>query len=503
MKTLDRFALVAVAWLLPAVAAAEAPTASPALTSDDARHLLVRTGFAALPAEIAGLRGLSRGEAVRRLLAGARTEAVTPAPAWTSEVRSLRPPGRNATVEERRAYQRQRVEEGLDLVGWWYREMAATPSPLAERMTLFWHNHFTSAFRKVQAPVLLYRQNVTLRRFALGNFAQLVYAMAADPAMIVYLDSLQNRRGYPNENFARELLELFTLGEGHGYTETDIKEAARAFTGWSLERETASFRFRPFLHDDGEKTFMGRTGRFNGTDIVDIVLKQPRVAEYITEKAWREFISEQPEPEAVKRIADRFRASGYEIKVLLGELLTSPQFWAPENRGRLVRSPVEFIVGSLRQFNLPMPDSRALALLGRALGQEPFNPPNVKGWPGGDAWINANTLLIRQQLLRRLTSGAAPAAERQTAEREMQNLPPPANDAERVRRQRMLEQRLAQRLEGIDLDAWYAKLDRGWQSPERLTALLVAVRPVNPPPHDSDPVRFVRELVLDPAFQLK
>ena len=116
--------------------------------------------------------------------------------------------------------------------------------------------------------------------------------MAADPAMIVYLDSLQNRRGYPNENFARELLELFTLGEGQGYTETDIKEAARAFTGWSLERETASFRFRPFLHDDGEKSFMGKTGRFNGTDIIDIVLKRPRVADYITDKAWREFVSE-------------------------------------------------------------------------------------------------------------------------------------------------------------------------------------------------------------------
>jgi uncharacterized protein (DUF1800 family) len=321
--------------------------------------------------------------------------------------------------------------------------------------------------------------------------------------MIAYLDSLQNRKGNPNENFARELLELFTLGEGHGYTEADIKEAARAFTGWSLERETATFRFRPFLHDADDKTFMGRTGRFNGTDIVEIVLQQPRVAENITEKAWREFISEQPDPAAVKRIADRFRASGYEIKTLLSELLLSPQFWAPESRVRLVRSPVELIVGSLRQFNLPMPDSRALALLGRALGQEVFNPPNVKGWPGGDTWINANTMLIREQLLRRLTSGTVLAAERQTAEREMQNQPPSANEAERAQRQRALAQRMAQQIEGADLDAWYAKLDRAWQAPERLTALLVAVKPVNPPPHDSDPVRFVRELVLDPAFQLK
>ncbi len=497
-----RFAIGAAALLLaPVIASAQAP--SPTLSAGDARHLLVRTGFAALPAEIAKFQGLARAEAVRRLLAETRTEAVTPPPTWTREVGDLRPPGRMASPEERRAWLRKRVAEGLELTGWWYREMAATPSPLTERMTLFWHNHFTSAFRKVRAPVLLYRQNVTLRRHALGNFAKLVHAMAADPAMIVYLDSVRNRRGQPNENFARELLELFTLGEGQGYTETDIKEAARAFTGWSLERDTAEFRFRPFLHDGGEKTFMGRTGRFNGTDIIEIVLKKPRVAEYIAEKAWREFVSETPDPAVVRRIADRFRASGYEIKVLLGELLLSPQFWAAENRGRLVRSPVELIVGTLRQFELPQPDSRVLALLGRALGQEPFNPPNVKGWPGGTAWINANTLLVRQQLLRRLTSGEVPAAERQTAEGEMQAETPTMPPEERARRQRMLAQRLARRIQGVDLDAWYAQLDRRWQSPERLTALLVAVKPVNPPRPDSDPARFVRDLVLDPAFQLK
>jgi uncharacterized protein (DUF1800 family) len=318
-----------------------------------------------------------------------------------------------------------------------------------------------------------------------------------------YLDHVNNDKTAPNENFARELLELFTLGEGQGYTETDIKEAARAFTGWSLERETGAYRFRPFLHDDGEKTFLGRSGRFNGTDIIEIVLKQPRVAEYIAEKAWREFVSEKPDTVEVKRIAAKFRASGYEIKVLIGELLLSPHFWAQANRGRLVRSPVEVIVGTLRQFDLPQPDERVLAILGRGLGQEIFNPPNVKGWPGGTAWIDANTLLIRQQILRRLMAGATPGAERQTAEGEMQEQPPATGPEQRARRQRSLERRMARRLEGVDLDAWYARLDRRWRSPERLTALLVAVKPVNPPRPDSDPARFVRDLVLDPAFQLK
>ena len=496
-----RFAVPAAALLLPVLALAEAP--APTLSADDARHLLVRTGFAALPGEIAKFEGLTRAEAVRRILAGARTEAATAPPGWTKDAPVLRPPGRTATVEERRAFRAARNEEGLQLVGWWYREMAATPSPLTERMTLFWHNHFTSAFRKVRAPILLFRQNATLRRHALGNFRKLVDAMAADPAMIVYLDSLQNRRGKPNENFARELLELFTLGEGQGYTETDIKEAARAFTGWSLERDTGEFRFRPFLHDDGEKTFMGRTGRFNGTDIIEIVLRQARVAEYIAEKAWREFVSEMPDPAEIKRIAARFRAGDYEIKVLIGEMLLSREFWAPENRGRLVRSPVELIVGTLRQFELPQPDDRILALLGRALGQEPFNPPNVKGWPGGNAWINANTLLVRQQLLRRLMAGTVPGAGRQTAEGEMQEQPPAMTEEQRARRQRVLERRMRERIEGADLDAWYAKLDRRWQSPERLVSLLLPIKPVNPPKGDSDPARFIRDLALDPTFQLK
>lgn len=496
-----RVAAPVVALLLPSFAWAEAPT--PPLSADDARHLLVRTAFAALPAEIAKIEGLTRAEAVRRILAGVRAEAVTPPPGWTKDAPSLRRPGRMATEEERRAFRAARLEEGLQIVGWWYREMAATPSPLTERMTLFWHNHFTSAFRKVRAPLLLYRQNVTLRRHALGNFRKLVHAMAADPAMIVYLDSLQNRRGRPNENFARELLELFTLGEGQGYTEDDIKEAARAFTGWSLERETGEFRFRPFLHDDGEKTFMGRTGRFNGTDIIEIVLTKPRVAEYIAEKAWREFVFEQPDAAEVKRIAARFRAADYEIEVLVRELLLSPHFWAAENRARLVRSPVELIVGTLRQFDLPQPDDRILVLLGRALGQEPFNPPNVKGWPGGTAWINANTLLVRQQLLRRLMAGTVPGSERQTAEGEMQEQPPAMTEEQRRRRERMLERRMRERLEGADLDAWYAKLDARWQTPEQLTRLLLPTRPVNPPRRESDPARYIRDLALDPTFQLK
>jgi uncharacterized protein (DUF1800 family) len=327
----------------------------------------------------------------------------------------------------------------------------------------------------------------------LGTFADLLEAMAADPAMIVYLDNLRNRRGRPNENFAREMMELFTLGEGRGYTEADVKAAARAFTGWSLDRETAAFRFRPALHDFGEKTFMGRAGRFDGTDILRIVLSKPQVADFITRKAWREFVSERPDPASVKRIAAKFRASGYDIKTMMSALLLSPQFWARENRGRLVRSPVELIVGTLRQFRLPVPPDRFVLGLGRAMGQQIFDPPNVKGWPGGDAWITADTLLVREQLLRRLMVRGAPIRQAR-AERGMEE---DRRAMERSRARRMA------RFRGIDLDEWYATLDPRWQSPERLAMLLLPIKPVHPPNPDSDPARFTRDLVLDPAFQLK
>src|SRR5450432_4935955 len=238
-------------------------------------------------------------------------------------------------------FQKQQVREGLDLRGWWVEEMLATPSPLTERMTLFWHNHFVSSQQKVKLAELMYRQNVTLRANALGNFGVLLHAIGRDPAMVIYLDSAQNRKGTPNENFAREVMELFTLGEGN-YTEQDVKEAARAFTGWSLDRTSGQFVFRRFIHDDGVKTVLGRTGNLDGDQVLDILLAQPATAEFVTSKLWREFVSPDPDPREVRRIAQLFRSSNYDIKVALRALLTCDAFWAPENRGTLVKSPVEF-----------------------------------------------------------------------------------------------------------------------------------------------------------------
>jgi uncharacterized protein (DUF1800 family) len=482
-----RVAALAGLFLFLAPAGAVADGARP-LSDDEARHFLVRTGFSARPEDIAALRGVSRAEAVRRLFAGVRHEALTPPPGWANGPVTLRPPPR-ANEEERRMFQAGRRQEAMYLVSWWYREMATTPSPFTERMTLFWHNHFATAFNKVRATVLLYRQNALLRRHALGDFRALLHAAIADPAMILYLDSQANRKGQPNENLARELMELFTLGEGRGYTERDVKEAARAFTGWSIDAETGTFRFRPALHDDGEKTVLGKTGRLGGKDVIEILLAAPRTAEHIAEKAWREFVSERPDPAEIRRIAGAFRAARYDLKVLMREILLAPAFWAAENRGRLVRSPVELVVGTARLFEVELPEGPPLVQMGRALGQEIFNPPNVKGWPGHTAWITGHTLIVRQQILRRMLAGgdaAAPGngpgmAERPMAERPMAGRP----------------------MGGVDLDAWYEKLPPDAKRPAALVALLVPIKPLNPPSGTSDPARFVRDLVLDPTYQLK
>ena len=400
-------ALFAVALLLPRLALA-------GMGIEDARHLLGRAGFGATVDEIRRTSALSREQAVEQLLAGAKREASVLPPGWVDEplpnMRALR----DASPEERRAFQERETRRGFELRGWWLTEMVDTPSPFTERMTLFWHNHFTSSQQKVRAVTLMYRQNALLRRHALGNFAQLLHAASKDGAMLVYLDAASNRRGQPNENFAREVMELFTLGEGN-YGEQDIREAARAFTGWSIEPGTGEFLFRRMQHDEGEKTVLGRSGRFDGDAVLDILLAQPATARFIAAKLWREFISQQPRGDAQMReleaIADRFRSSGYDIRSVLREVFLSRAFWAPENRGTLVKSPADLVAGSLRSLNVEFLDALPFGLVMAGLGQNLFAPPNVRGWPGGDAWINSSTLLARRQFIERLLRSAnAPRA---------------------------------------------------------------------------------------------
>jgi uncharacterized protein (DUF1800 family) len=489
------------------------------------RHLLARTGFGApTRAEFGALQRSSYRDGVRTLLATTRSKTATPAPEWQS-------PGPGAitpqmTREERQAIQRLRAMDGNALKGWWWTELIATPSPLTEHMVVFWHNHFTSSLRKVKLPDLLYRQNTLYREHALGNFATLLRRVARDPAMMVYLDTNQNRAAAPNENFARELMELFTLGEGHGYTETDIREAARAFTGWRYRPDTGAV-FEPRVHDAGRKTVLGETGAFTGDDVIEILLRQPRTAEFITEKLWREFISPEPDTSLVRRLAARFRESGYEIGPLVEALLLTDAFRAA--RGMLMKSPVELVGGTFRLFGASPRDPRVLSVLGRSMGQDLFDPPNVKGWPGGLDWVDTANLPIRHAFLHN-TADALTLVE--TA---AQQNPAALAEAGRLRRlARQLaptapEPRRIPRADGDlstppGMDSAAAEpgmVEQGVPAPPRitfasldleefrtlsqlgdtdLTELILAIPPVG----DGDPtVGRIAALLLDPTYQLK
>jgi uncharacterized protein (DUF1800 family) len=479
----------ALAAILCAAACGTAQAA--AMGYDDARHLLNRTGFGAGDAEIREYAVLDRAEAVDRLLAATRQEASLGPPAFVNDPFSPYYRLRQMSPEERKVEQRKLVEQGFELRAWWLREMALGPSPLTERMTLFWHNHFATSQQKVRSPGLMYRQNALLRREALGNFGTLLRDVAKDPAMLVYLDNAGSRRQAPNENFAREVMELFTLGEGH-YTEHDIKEAARAFTGWSIDRETGEFTYRRIWHDYGEKTVLGKTGRLDGDDVIDALLARPETAEFITGKLWREFVSPRPDAQEVRRLAAVFRDSRYGIKPLVRAMLTSDAFWAPENRGALIKSPVDLVVGTMRTFGIHPFDLRPAVFACAALGQNPFSPPNVKGWPGAEAWINSATLLGRRQWLERVFRGSDPAP----VPMDMRLAEAKGEGPDRIRG--MLERGMTDY--AFDVDRFSSKRKGDSESLERL---VLAAPAVTPTPGDAGTLDQVRALVADPAFQLR
>ncbi len=374
-----------------------------------ARHLLTRAGFSPTAAEARALEGRTREDAVDALLAGTRSVSVRPPPAWVAEHDPDERPLAELTVAERKDLRLRETTRIAELRGWWLDEMLVTPSPLTERMTLFWHNHFVSGEQKVRDARLMYAQNAMFRRAALGNFGTLLHAAAKDPAMLIYLDGARNRRGAPNENFAREVMELFTLGEGH-YGQTDVSEAARAFTGMGIDRRSGEAIFRPRLHDDGVKNVLGTRGNLDMDAMLDVLLARPETATFIVTKLWREFVSPTPDPREVQRIATDFRASGYSIKVALRALFLCDAFWSADNRGTLVKSPAELVVGTLRALAVEPDDMRPVAAATGRMGQALFAPPNVKGWPGGDAWISSATLIARTRFLATVTRRAQSSA---------------------------------------------------------------------------------------------
>jgi uncharacterized protein (DUF1800 family) len=300
---------------------------------------------------------------------------------------------------------------------WWLYRMVYGDDPLGERLTLFWHNHFATGLHGVYNVGLMLEQNEMLRKHARGKFGDLLTAVEADRAMLIWLDNGSNQKDHPNENFARELLELFTLGVGN-YTEADVRAAARGLTGWKRGEDNFfnkinEFAYRDDLADTGAKTFLGQTGPWRRPDVLRILLEQPAAARHVCRKLYRWFVSEgeRPKDELIEPLAAEFRASDYSIEHVVGIILRSRHFFSEAAYRHRVKSPVEFVVAAVRQLEPPRaPNLLPLAdICCEKQGQILFDPPSVKGWDGGAAWLDSNATLVRLNWIVELLSGNSSA----------------------------------------------------------------------------------------------
>ena len=405
------------------------PIAAADWSYDRAAHLVERAGFGATPAEIERLAAMTPAAAVDSLVEFAAVDAgaaaaFEPSPIWdpgmdpfpksrAEAVRIARETGTSMGVamlpegESRRLQPvvntffyglRANAIETQRLATWWGGRMLTTRRPLEEKLTLFWHGHFATGAGKVRDARMMHRQNEMLRANAAGNFRDLLVGILTDPAMLVYLDNGENRKDHPNENFGRELLELFTMGVGN-YTERDIREASRAFTGWT--NDALAFRFDAANHDFGEKTFLGRTGDFDGDDVIDIILETPVTAEFIAGKLYRFLVREELDPATLAALGDTFREAGYELRPLLRRIFLSRDFYSPASVATQFKGPVQLVVSTYRKLGLTrLPTVPDFNRLTAGLGQTLFNPPNVAGWAGGRTWITPALLLERGNLFR-------------------------------------------------------------------------------------------------------
>lgn len=354
-----------------------------------AQHLLRRAGFAASEEESRAALEAGPKEAVNRLVAGS-TESERHA-----ELDAL---GKSLALRDDLA----------GLRGWWLLRMCHTKRPLHARMTLFWHNHFATSNAKVRNSAMMLQQLRTLEKYALGPFEEMLRAISRDAAMIVWLDGKLNTKGRPNENYARELFELFSLGVGN-YSERDIKEAARAFTGW--HERGGAFYFSEREHDDGPKTIFGNAGNWGGDDVVRLALRQPAGAEFLATKLLREFLCPTPPAELVEEFAGAIRETNYDITTSLAVLLGSEAMFDPRWYRARIKSPVELAVGVVRSLGISAFSAAALADFTSQAGQRLLEPPSVKGWDGHRSWLNSATMLVRLNGAARASGDALPAGE--------------------------------------------------------------------------------------------
>lgn len=415
--------------------ASMSPIKAQAFGYDQARHLLWRAGFGGTPEQIQTLVEWGPEKSVDHLLnfesidfepaspSAFKGDIIRPpTPAQQAEIRRARQTQDEETLARLRIIQQERERDDRrqmrSIQRWWLKRMIETPRPLEEKMALFWHGHFATAYRPVENSYHMFLQNMFFRSHAVGSFADLLYGIVRDPAMLAYLDQNRSRRTNPNENLARELMELFSLGLGN-YTEADIKEAARALTGHSFDHNEFIFRQRD--HDPNPKSVLGRSGSLKGEDVVTAILKQRACSIFICRKLYHFFVADIPDVAAPERdlpaqirsaVADMaltMRERGYRLKPVLRRLFLSEHFYDTHILNQQIKSPVQLVVGAVRSLHTPVRDLNVLLDALDLMGQNIFNPPSVKGWDGGRSWINTSTLYIRQNILAFLLTGKRPS----------------------------------------------------------------------------------------------
>jgi len=397
-----------------------------------AGHLLSRAGFGGKEDEIEKVMELGPGKAVDWLMDFPSAPAEEQSDADVPDLSKIEGTGKNfndyrkmfagKTEEEkkqlRQMMQQQNRQAVMATIDWWVNRMQRGAYPLQEKLVLFWHGHFATSAKDERSAWLMWKQNELHREMAAGNFKEYVHRISHDPAMLDYLNNQQNHKNHPNENYARELMELFTLEIGN-YTENDIKNSARAFSGWAHNGD--EYVFHKGDHDEGVKTFMGRSGNFNGDDIVEIIFQQPACAKYIARKLFTFFAYEEPEEPIVESLAQLFRESKWELRPVIRTILTSKAFYSDKAIGAQIKSPVQLVVGTGRMLDVEIPEGilRPGARGGRRgggtldqMGQVPLFPPNVKGWPGGRMWISTSTLFVRYNTCLELAEGPVVASAR-------------------------------------------------------------------------------------------
>ncbi|MEO7121480.1 MAG: DUF1800 domain-containing protein [Ginsengibacter sp.] len=364
------------------------------------QHLIWRAAFGPMAENANELHSVSQKD-LYRLLSKTSSSAPQPFNVATNLLDKMvngMQDVRKLNQDQKKMLRKQSVQDLKNLNLTWLSEMINSEAQMREKMSLFWHGHF--ACRVID---IYFQQQLlnTIRQNALGNFGDLLREVSKSPSMLSFLNNQQNKKQHPNENFAREVMELFTMGHGN-YTEDDVKEGARAFTGWGFNVQ-GEFVDRPFLHDTGTKTFLGKTGNFDGDDIITILLEQKQTAKFITNKIYRYFVNDNPDEEKIDWLASRFYQSGYNIQRLLNDIYTSDWFYNDTNIGTRIKSPVELLVGIRRIIPMELDKPEVQLLFQRALGQVLFYPPNVAGWPGGKNWIDSSALMLRMRIPQILT----------------------------------------------------------------------------------------------------